>query len=225
MRNAFESSSSSRSIRGKWRGSRITAAATTGPASGPRPASSTPQTSPLQPRSILKSGIASPRPASATRRAVEQAGIGANRAYVRHVPKCLIFLATLAILLRFAAPPAAAIGLFDTHEVTAQFATPDGKPMADAEVRVFAPGDPKTPVVTGRTDADGKFVFGADRDGFWSAEARSGDQIARIMIKVGGESQPQDRISPLLVIGVLAILLAIAIWYRLLRARSQRPRS
>jgi nickel transport protein len=141
------------------------------------------------------------------------------------VPKCLIFLATLAILLRFAAPPAAALGLFDTHEVTAQFATPDGKPMADAEVRVFAPGDPKTLVVTGRTDADGNFVFGADRDGFWSAEARSGDQIARIMIKVGGESQPQDRISPLLVIGVLAILLAIAIWYRLLRARSQRPRS
>ena len=141
------------------------------------------------------------------------------------MPKCLIFLVTLAVLLRFAGPPAAALGLFDTHEVTAQFATSDGKPMADAEVRVFAPGDPKTPVVTGRTDADGKFVFGADRDGFWSAEARSGDQIARIMIKVGGESQPQDRISPLLVIGVLAILLAIAIWYRLVRARSQRPRS
>ena len=140
--------------------------------------------------------------------------------------KCLILLATFAILFRFATPPAVALGLFDTREVTAQFATPDGKPMADAEVHVFAPGDPKAPVVTGRTDADGKFVFGADRDGFWSAEARSGDQIARIMIKVGGgESQPQNRISPLLAIGVLAILLAIAIWYRLLRARSRRPRA
>ena len=29
--------------------------------------------------------------------------------------------------------------------------------------------------------------------------------------------------APFLVIGVLAILLAIAIWYRLLRARSRRP--
>src|SRR5256885_1335820 len=41
----------------KRRRSRITAAATTGPASGPRPASSTPHTSPAQPRSIAKSGI------------------------------------------------------------------------------------------------------------------------------------------------------------------------
>lgn len=134
-------------------------------------------------------------------------------------------LATLAVLFRLAVAPGAALGLSDTHEVTAQFATPDGKPMANAEVRVFAPGDPKTPVLTGRTDSDGKFVFGADRDGFWSAEARGGDQVARVMIRVGGESQPQNRISPFLVVGVLAILLAIAIWYRLLRARSRRPRS
>jgi hypothetical protein len=141
------------------------------------------------------------------------------------VPKRLILLATLAILFQFVAPPVAALNFFDTHEVTAQFATPDGNPMADAEVHVFAPGDPKTPVVTGRTDSAGKFVFGADRDGFWMAEAQGGGQVARIMIRVGGESQPQNRISPLLVIGVLAILLAVAIWYRLLRARSQRPRS
>ena len=163
--------------------------------------------------------------ASATTPALEQAGTRSNRAYVLHVPKCLVFLATLAILFWFAITPVAAFNLFDTHEVTAQFATPDGKPMANAEVRVFAPSDAKNPVVTGRTDAEGKFVFGADRDGFWSAEARGGDQIARVMIRVGGESQPQGRISPFLVVGVLALLLAIAIWYRLLRARSQRPRS
>src|SRR5207237_1344794 len=55
---AFESSSSRRTMpRNRWR-SRITAAATTGPASGPRPASSTPHTTPAQPRSIAKSGIA-----------------------------------------------------------------------------------------------------------------------------------------------------------------------
>lgn len=120
--------------------------------------------------------------------------------------------------------PSAAFSLLGTREVTAQFATQDGKPLANADVRVFAPGDPKTPVVTGRTDAEGKFVFKADRDGFWGAEARGADQVARIMIRIGDESQPQTRISPLFVVGVLAILLAVAIWYRLLRARTRRPR-
>jgi nickel transport protein len=131
---------------------------------------------------------------------------------------------TRTALLLFSAAPSVALDLFATREVTAQFATPDGKPMANAEVQVFAPGDPKTPVVTGHTDANGKFVFDADRDGFWSAEARSADQVARIMIRVGGETQPQSRVSPFLVFGVLAILLAIAIWYRLLRIRRRRPR-
>jgi hypothetical protein len=121
---------------------------------------------------------------------------------------------------------AVALDLFATHEVTVQFATQDGKPLANAEVQVFAPGDPKTPAATGRTDAEGKFAFAADQDGFWSAEAKGADQVARVMIRVGGESQnSQSWVSPYLVIGVLAILLALAIWYRVLRARSRRPRS
>jgi nickel transport protein len=119
--------------------------------------------------------------------------------------------------------PSIAFNLFATHEVTAQFATNEGQPMANAEVKVFAPGETKTPAVTGRTDAEGKFSFEADRDGFWSAEARTADRVARIMIKVGGDGQQsQSRLSPFLVIGVLAILLAGAIWYRLLRARGRR---
>ena len=82
------------------------------------------------------------------------------------------FLAVSAALSSVPVSPAGALDLFATHEVTTQFATPDGKPMANAEVRVFAPGDPNKVALTGRTDADGKFVFDADRDGFWSAEAR-----------------------------------------------------
>jgi nickel transport protein len=139
--------------------------------------------------------------------------------------RIVLLLATLTLLVPLALSHANALDLFATHEVTAQFATHDGKPMADAEVRVFAPGEAKTPVVTGKTDADGKFVFEADRDGFWSAEARNANEVARVMIRVGEESQSQSRISPFYVIGLLAILLAIAIWYRLLRARTQRPRS
>jgi hypothetical protein len=134
----------------------------------------------------------------------------------------VVFTLTTALLLLPA--PSVAFDLFATHEMTVQFATHDGKPMANAEVQ--APGDTKTPVITGRTDAEGKFVFAADQDGFWSAEAKGADQVARVMIRVGGESQqPQSRISPFLVIGVLAVLLAFAIWYRLLRARNRRPPS
>lgn len=119
--------------------------------------------------------------------------------------------------------PARAFDLFATHEVTAQFATAAGKPMANAEVRVFAPGDLQTPVETGRTDADGKFVFPADRDGMWTAEARTKTEVARVMIRVGGATQQQPSIvSPFIVIGGLVVLLALALWYRFLRMRNQR---
>jgi hypothetical protein len=135
-----------------------------------------------------------------------------------------VFILTTVLLL--GPSPSVAFNLFATHEVTVQFATQDGKPLANAAVQVFAPGDPKTPVITGRTDTEGKFVFEADQDGFWSAEAKGADQVARLMIRVGGESeQSQSRISPFLVLGVLALLLALAIWYRLLRARNRGPPS
>lgn len=134
-------------------------------------------------------------------------------------------LGAVAALYLLVASPASAFDLFATHEVTAQFATPDGKPMVNAEVRAFAPGDPNSPPVRGRTDADGKFVFVADRDGFWTAEARSPDYVARVMIRVGGEQQSPNWVSPLLVIGFLVVMLALAIWYRLLRARTLGRRS
>jgi hypothetical protein len=128
---------------------------------------------------------------------------------------------TLALLL--ASGPAGAFDLFATrHEVTAQFATADGKPMANAEVRVFAPGEPNRVVETGRTNADGKFAFSADRDGMWSAEARNADEVARVMVRVGGPTQEQSRVSPFAILGGLALLLALAVWYRLLRARNGR---
>src|SRR5712691_3881543 len=77
----------------------------------------------------------------------------------------------------------------------------------------------------GRSDAEGKFVFDADQDGLWSAEARNVDYVARIMIRVGGEPQPHGWLSPFFVVGFLVVLLAIAVWYRLVRARTNRPRS
>jgi hypothetical protein len=134
-------------------------------------------------------------------------------------------VAAFAILFQFAALPAAAFDLFATHEVTAQFATADGRPMADAEVSVFAPGEPTTPVETGRTDAAGKFVFDVDRDGMWSAEARTPSEVARVTIRVGGDSTAHRQVNPFLVIGALGLLLVAAFWYRLRRMRPRPPKA
>jgi len=120
--------------------------------------------------------------------------------------------------------PAAAFDLFARHQVTVQFATQDGKPMANAEVRVFAPGEPNRPARTGRTDSEGKFEFPADKDGFWSAEARAGDEIARATVRVGGEQQQSEPLSPYWVLGGLFLLLVLAFGLRIARARARRPR-
>ena len=131
-------------------------------------------------------------------------------------------VAGLLLAMILGAMPAAAFDLFARHEVTVQFATADGKAMANAEVRVFAPGEPNRPALTGHTDSEGKFQFGADRDGWWSAQARLGDEIARATVRVGGEQQKEEPLSPYLVIGCLAVLLMIGVGLRMLRARGRR---
>jgi hypothetical protein len=125
-----------------------------------------------------------------------------------------------------AAGPAAAVDLFARHTVTVQFATADGKPMADAEVRVFAPGRPSQPALTGHTDSTGKFEFAADIDGLWSAEAHGTSEIARVTVRVGSTEGKEDTepISPYWVVGGLLLLLILALGYRVARRRSRRAR-
>ena len=72
---------------------------------------------------------------------------------------------------------------------------------------MFAPGDPNRTALTGRTDAAGKFVFDADRDGLWGAEAGSTDFVARVMIRVGGQAQSQNWLSPFVLVGFLAVVI------------------
>lgn len=131
-----------------------------------------------------------------------------------------------AALLLVLGSPAMGLDLFARHEVTVQFATPDGKPMANAEVRVFAPGRPDQPALTGHTDSQGKFEFPADTDGFWSAEARTGKEIVRVIVRVGGPGtgQQQKPLSPYWVLGGLFLLLVLAVAYRIMRARARRAR-
>ena len=136
--------------------------------------------------------------------------------------------ALAAAFVGFLAPrPAAALDLFARHQVTVQFATSDGKPMADTEVRVFAPGEPNRPALSGRTDSEGKFQFGADRDGLWSAEARAGGEVGRATVRVGGEQQSaqNEPLSPYWLFGGLLMLLVMAVALRILRARARRPKS
>jgi hypothetical protein len=118
--------------------------------------------------------------------------------------------------------PAAALDLFALHTVTVQFATADGKPMADAEVRVFAPGRPSRPEVTGRTDSAGKFEFSANTDGMWRAEARNASEIARATVRVG-PTEESEPLSPYWVVGGLLLLLILAFAYRVARRRSRMP--
>ncbi len=136
-----------------------------------------------------------------------------------------VFAALVAALCIMLWPmPGMAQSLFARHQVTVEFATSDGKPLADAEVRVFAPGQPGRPALTGRTDSTGHFEFPADRDGFWSAEARVGGEIARIMVRVGGkEKEPEEPLSPFWLFGGLLLLLTLAFAYRVARARLRRP--
>ena len=140
-------------------------------------------------------------------RCCRQAAIGA----------CLMLL-TLA---GFAGPTSAQTLFGRQIEVT--LAAQDGKPMADAEVRVFAPGDPNRPVTTGKTDGNGKFYFTANRDGFWTAEARRGDEVAHVSVRVTGLEGGDEQVSPWLLFAALLVLLALAIGFRILRARSRRP--
>src|SRR5260370_11676380 len=106
--------------------------------------------------------------------------------------------------------PAAAVDLFARHTVPVHFATSDDKPIADAEVRVFAPGEPSQPALTGRTDSAGKFEFSANTDGLWSAEAHSGGEIARVTVRVGGDTEASEPLSPLWLVSGLLLLLILA---------------
>src|SRR5262249_54894392 len=127
---------------------------------------------------------------------------------------------TAALLAALTPAPAAAQSLFARHQVTVDFATSDGKPLADAEVRVFAPGEPGRPALTGRTDSAGHFEFAADRDGFWSAEARAGGEIARVTVRVGGKGEGRESLSPTWLLGGLGLLLVLAFGYRIARIRA-----
>ena len=134
----------------------------------------------------------------------------------------VVLLLALTLSAALMPGPALALDLFARHQVSVEFATADGKKLAGAEVRVFAPGKPDIPVLTGRTDKDGKFEFPADEDGFWTAEARAGGEVARVTVRVGRPGQRSEFVSPLWLIGGLLLGLAVAFGVRVALARRRR---
>src|SRR5947208_13032170 len=60
-----------------------------------------------------------------------------------------------ALLAALWSMPAAAVALFARHTVTVQFATSVGQPIADAEVRLFSPGEASHTAQTGATARSG----------------------------------------------------------------------
>jgi len=132
------------------------------------------------------------------------------------------FLAAVVLIAALMPGPAGALDLFARHQVSVEFASADGKPLADAEVLVFAPGKPNIPVLTGRTDKEGKFEFPAEEDGFWTAEARAGSEIARATVRVGTPGRESEPLSPVWLIGGLLLLLVLAFGIRVALARRRR---
>jgi hypothetical protein len=105
-----------------------------------------------------------------------------------------------------------------------QFATAEGKPVGDTKVQVFAPDGVERPDLAGATDSKGKFEFPADEDGFWIAQAQTGQEVIRVMVRVGGPQQHQEPLSPYWIVGALVLLLVLAFTFRILRARMLRRR-
>lgn len=61
----------------------------------------------------------------------------------------------------------------------------NGQPMAEAQVQVYSPGEPQTPVFTGTTDEEGQFVFVPDQLGDWEVSVRQAGHGHITVIPVG----------------------------------------
>jgi len=59
----------------------------------------------------------------------------------------------------------------------------------------------------------------------WSAEARNGSEVARATVRVAGQQQKDEPLSPYWLFGGLLLLLVIAFGYRLMRMRARRPKT
>ena len=97
-------------------------------------------------------------------------------------------------------------------EVNAAF--DGGGPMADAQVSVFAPGEPAEPWLRGSTDADGGFFFVPDTGlpGTWEVQVREAGHGGIIRIEVEPEGAVQATAAGGLTALQKVLMAACVIW-------------
>ena len=101
-----------------------------------------------------------------------------------------IALITVGLLLILGAPEAMAHGAELSYttsegvEITASY--DNGEPMSEAQVTVYAPGEPSDPWLTGTCDEEGKFFFVPDTElpGTWEVKVRQAGHGDIISIEV-----------------------------------------
>lgn len=83
-----------------------------------------------------------------------------------------------------------------TSAVEIQATYDNQAPMAGAQVQVFSPSDPQTPVMTGSTDEEGKFRFTPDQDGNWEVAVRQAGHGSIAVIPVSLDGTIADNLAP-----------------------------
>lgn len=96
-------------------------------------------------------------------------------------------------------------------EVSAAF--DGGGPMAEAQVSVFAPGEPAEPWLRGSTDENGRFFFAPDfdRPGTWDVQVRQAGHGGIIRVEIGPEGAVQATAAGLTALQQ-ALMAACVIW-------------
>ena len=75
----------------------------------------------------------------------------------------------------------------------------DGSPMATAQVRVYAPNRPETPLLNGTTDKQGKFWFTPNAEGNWEVTVRQAGhgQTTTFVVEAATASSTAEAEKPL----------------------------
>ena len=75
-----------------------------------------------------------------------------------------------------------------TSAVQVQATYDSGEPMAEAQVQIFAPGDPKNPAFMGTTDSQGQYVFVPSQSGDWEVSVRQAGHGDIAVVPIGTDS-------------------------------------
>ena len=128
----------------------------------------------------------------------------------------LVLAGAIPLMVLGRSPGAEAHGVSVQHrsgvEIEARYDT--GSPMGNAQVAVFAPEQPETPVMTGTTDDDGTFWFVPPAEhptGIWEVQVRLAGHGALLQVPVGadrGSAGPVASLTPL----QRGLMGAIGIW-------------